>query len=102
MALSNVLVTERCTSSVTVVVVASLVLLAAFGSSVPSEATVALFAMTVPLSTVESSVTWTVKDWLPPAARPVSLVQVTTWPVAEQVARGAGRLEGQAAVERVA
>ena len=39
-----------------------LVLLPSFGSVVPSEATVALFASTVPVSSVESTVTWTVKN----------------------------------------
>ena len=68
---ANVLFTLRCTSSVTVVSVVLLVLLAEFGSSVPFEVTVALFARSVPVSKVESSVTCTTNSGRrPPRARP--------------------------------
>ena len=65
---SNVLVSESWTSSSIVVVAASLVSLPLFGSTVPSLVTFAVFERTVPLSSVESAVTWTVKALSPPAA----------------------------------
>ena len=73
----NSLSTERWTFSVTEVCVVLLVF-AGFGSVVPSEVTVALFARSVPVSTVEASVTCTMKTSSAPAARPVVFMQVTS------------------------
>jgi len=83
---SNVLVTLRWTSSWTFVCVVLLVLLPGVGSVVPSEATVALFARSAPLSAVDARVTWSVNTWSACAASPVVFVQVTSWPAAEQPA----------------
>ena len=82
--LSNVFVIDSWTSSWTVVFVVLLVLFAPFGSVVPVEVTVAWFARTVPLSTVEASVTCSVYALSAPAARPVNSEHVTSWPAAEQ------------------
>src|SRR5439155_1257731 len=72
---------------VATVVVAAwlLVLLPLVLSVVPSLVTVAVFERTVPLATPAPTVTWIVNTWSAPAARPVVLVQVTSWPLAEQV-----------------
>ena len=63
-----------------------LLVLAGFGSVVPSESTARVFARTVPSDTEEATVTCTVNGWLASAARPVVFVQVTSWPDAEQSA----------------
>ena len=66
----------------TIVVFASSESFAVFGSMVPFEATTAELARMVPALSGYATSTCTVNAWLPPAARPVMRVQVTTCPIA--------------------
>ena len=98
-ALLNSFVTLNSTFSMTVVSTVFEPLLPRVGSIVPVEATEAVLDRTTPLSTVLARLTCTVKTSFAPAARPVVLVQVTTW--AGGRAAGAARWKVRPVVERV-
>src|SRR5260221_156153 len=68
----------------TVVEVSFEVLVAAFGSVVPSEATQLLFWSTVRAATELGTFRWIVISGVPPAGRPPAETQVTTWAAAVQ------------------